>query len=134
MLKGNEKLAQKQFEQVKPMLAVYEVLFGPYPFWDDGYALIETPYLGMEHQSAIAYGNKFMPGYLGRYPGDMDFDFIVIHESGHEYWGNSVSMNDIADMWIHESFCTYSEALYVCLLYTSPSPRDRQKSRMPSSA
>ncbi|MDG2165273.1 MAG: M1 family metallopeptidase [Flavobacteriales bacterium] len=117
VLKGNEKLAQKQFEQVKPMLAVYEVLFGPYPFWDDGYALVETPYLGMEHQSAIAYGNKFMPGYLGRYPGDMDFDFIVIHESGHEYWGNSVSMNDIADMWIHESFCTYSEALYVEKIY-----------------
>ena len=117
VLKGNEKIAQKQFEQVKPMLAVYEVLFGPYPFWDDGYALVETPYLGMEHQSAIAYGNKFMPGYLGRYPGDMDFDFIVIHESGHEYWGNSVSMNDIADMWIHESFCTYSEALYVEKIY-----------------
>ena len=68
MLKGNEKLAQEQFEQVKPMLAVYELLFGPYPFWDDGYALVETSYLGMEHQSAIAYGNKFMPGYLGRYP------------------------------------------------------------------
>ncbi|PDH46925.1 MAG: aminopeptidase, partial [Bacteroidetes bacterium MED-G21] len=117
VLKGNEKIAQKQFEQVKPMLAVYEVLFGPYPFWDDGYALVETSYLGMEHQSAIAYGNKFMPGYLGRYPGDMDFDFIVIHESGHEYWGNSVSMNDIADMWIHESFCTYSEALYVEKIY-----------------
>ena len=117
VLKGNEILAQKQFEQVKPMLAVYEVLFGPYPFWDDGYALVETPYLGMEHQSAIAYGNKFMPGYLGRYPGNMDFDFIVIHESGHEYWGNSVSMNDIADMWIHESFCTYTEALYVEKIY-----------------
>lgn len=117
VIKGNEKLAQEQFEQVKPMLAVYEVLYGPYPFWDDGYALVETPYLGMEHQSAIAYGNKFMPGYLGRYPGNMDFDFIVIHESGHEYWGNSVSMNDIADMWIHESFCTYTEALYVEKIY-----------------
>ena len=117
VIKGNEKLAQEQFQQVKPMLAVYEVLYGPYPFWDDGYALVETPYLGMEHQSAIAYGNKFMPGYLGRYPGNMDFDFIVIHESGHEYWGNSVSMNDIADMWIHESFCTYTEALYVEKIY-----------------
>ena len=117
VLKGNEKPAQEQFKQVKPMLAVYELLFGPYPFWDDGYALVETPYLGMEHQSAIAYGNKFMPGYLGRYPGNMDFDFIVIHESGHEYWGNSVSMNDIADMWIHESFCTYTEALYVEKIY-----------------
>ena len=117
VLKGNEEIAQSQFKQVKPMLAVYEVLFGPYPFWDDGYALVETSYLGMEHQSAIAYGNKFMPGYLGRYHGDMDFDYIIIHESGHEYWGNSVSMNDISDMWIHESFCTYTEALYVEKIY-----------------
>ena len=117
VLKGNEEIAQSQFKQVKPMLAVYEVLFGSYPFWDDGYALVETSYLGMEHQSAIAYGNKFMPGYLGRYHGDMDFDYIIIHESGHEYWGNSVSMNDISDMWIHESFCTYTEALYVEKIY-----------------
>ena len=117
VLKGNEQKATNQFEQVKPMLAVYENLFGPYPFWNDGYALVETPYLGMEHQSAIAYGNKYKPGYLGRYPGEMDFDFIIIHESGHEYWGNSVSMNDVADMWIHESFCTYSEALYVEKIY-----------------
>ena len=117
VLKGNEDKARKQFEQVKPMLAIYEDLFGLYPFWKDGYALVETPYLGMEHQSAIAYGNQYLPGYLGRYPGDMDFDFIVIHESGHEYWGNSVSMNDLADMWIHESFCTYTEALFVEQLY-----------------
>ena len=113
VLKGNEQKAEQQFQQVKPMLSIYEELFGAYPFWNDGYALVETPYLGMEHQSAIAYGNKYKPGYLGRYPGDMDFDFIVIHESGHEYWGNSISMNDLADMWIHESFCTYTEALYV---------------------
>jgi len=117
VLKGNEEKAIKQFGQVKPMLAVYEELFGAYPFWNDGYALVESPYLGMEHQSAIAYGNKYKPGYLGRYPGDMDFDFIVIHESGHEYWGNSVSMNDLSDMWIHESFCTYTEALYVEQIY-----------------
>ena len=117
VLKGNEQIAVKQFKQVKPMLTIYEDLFGPYPFWNDGYALVETPYLGMEHQSAIAYGNKYKPGYLGRFPGEMDFDFIVIHESGHEYWGNSVSMSDVADMWIHESFCTYTEALYVEKLY-----------------
>ena len=117
VLKGNEEKAIKQFAQVKPMLAVYEELFGAYPFWNDGYALVESPYLGMEHQSAIAYGNKYKPGYLGRYPGDMDFDFIVIHESGHESWGNSVSMNDLSDMWIHESFCTYTEALYVEQIY-----------------
>jgi aminopeptidase N len=117
VLKGNEQKALHQFQQVKPMLSIYEELFGAYPFWNDGYALVETPYLGMEHQSAIAYGNKYLPGYLGRFPGNMDFDFIVIHESGHEYWGNSVSMNDISDMWIHESFCTYTEALYVEKMY-----------------
>lgn len=113
VLRGNEQKAIEHFEQVKPMLRAYEELFGPYSFWNDGFALVETPYLGMEHQSAIAYGNKYMPGYLGRYPEHMDFDFIIIHETGHEYWGNSVSMNDLADMWIHESFCTYTEALYV---------------------
>ena len=117
VLKRNEEKAEQHFKQVKPMLGIYEDLFGTYPFWNDGYALVETPYLGMEHQSAIAYGNKYKPGYLGRYPGEMDFDFIVIHESGHEYWGNSVSMNDLADMWIHESFCTYTEALYVEKFY-----------------
>ena len=117
VLRGNEAIAKAHFKQVKPMLAVYEELFGPYPFWNDGYALVETSYLGMEHQSAIAYGNKFKAGYLGRHPGNMDFDFIVIHESGHEYWGNSISMNDLADMWIHESFCTYTEALYVEKIY-----------------
>lgn len=117
VLKGNEQKALHQFQQVKPMLSIYEEFFGAYPFWNDGYALVETPYLGMEHQSAIAYGNKYLPGYLGRFPGSMDFDFIVIHESGHEYWGNSVSMNDISDMWIHESFCTYTEALFVEKMY-----------------
>lgn len=117
VLVGNEQIAKEHFEQVKPMLQVYEKLFGVYPFWNDGFALVETPYLGMEHQSAIAYGNKYQPGYLGRYPGEMDFDFIIIHETGHEYWGNSVSMNDLADMWIHESFCTYTEALYVEKMY-----------------
>ena len=117
VLKGNELQAQNHFEQVKPMLSVYEELFGPYPFWNDGYALVETSYLGMEHQGAIAYGNQFKKGYLGRYPANLDFDFIVIHESGHEYWGNSISMNDIADMWIHESLCTYTEALYVEKIY-----------------
>lgn len=107
--------AKVQFEQVKPMLACYEKFLGKYPFWDDGYALVETPYLGMEHQGAIAYGNKFKRGYMGmdRSGQDLDFDYIIIHETGHEWWGNSVSCEDLADMWIHESFCTYSEAIYV---------------------
>jgi aminopeptidase N len=93
----------------------FENYFGKYPFWNDGYALVETPYLGMEHQSAIAYGNDYLEGYHGNtsHIDGLDFDFIIIHESGHEWWGNSITTNDIADMWVHEGFCTYSEALYV---------------------
>lgn len=117
VLSYNKEKAKEQFRQVKPMLKSFEKRFGPYPFPEDGYALVETSYLGMEHQSAIAYGNKYKKGYLGRYPKDIDFDFIIIHETGHEWWGNSLSMNDRADMWIHESFCTYSEALYVEDIY-----------------
>lgn len=117
VLRGNEQKAREHFRQVKPMLRIFEEAFGPYPFYKDGYALIETPYVGMEHQSAIAYGNRYMPGYLGRFPSDMDFDYIIIHETGHEWWGNSVSINDIADMWVHESFCTYSESVYAEAMY-----------------
>lgn len=112
VLNESVEKAKEQFKQVPEMMACFEEAFGPYPFYRDGYALVETSYLGMEHQGAIAYGNKFMPGYLGRFPGEMDFDYIIIHETGHEWWGNSVSMKDAADMWIHESFCTYSEAVY----------------------
>ncbi len=96
----------------------FEEYLGPYPFWNDGYALVETPYLGMEHQGAIAYGNEYKPGYAGNtnYTGGHEFDYIIIHETGHEWWGNSVSCKDIADLWIHEGFCTYSESIYVeCL-------------------
>jgi aminopeptidase N len=111
----NLERSKTHFEQVKPMLSCYEKYLGKYPFMKDGYALVETPYLGMEHQSAIAYGNKYKTGYNGSdYSGiGLDFDYIIIHETGHEWWGNSVSCNDIADMWIHEGFCTYSEAVYV---------------------
>ena len=110
----NEERAREQFKQVGPMLAAYEHYFGKYPFWEDGFALIETPYLGMEHQSGIAYGNRYMRGYLGGLiPRDMDWDYIIIHETGHEYFGNSISVADHAEMWIHESFTTYMEALYV---------------------
>lgn len=121
VLPENLEKAKKHFEQeVKKMLGCYEILFGKYPFWNDGYALVETPYLGMEHQGAIAYGNQYKMGYNGS---DLtgtgiqkSFDFIIIHETGHEYWGNSVSGYDKSDMWIHEAFCTYGEALYVeCL-------------------
>ncbi|MDA9329171.1 M1 family aminopeptidase, partial [Flavobacteriales bacterium] len=113
----NINKAKAQFEQVGPMLKIYEDLFGKYPFWNDGYKLVEAPYLGMEHQSGIAYGNKYKNGYLGHQPKGVDFDYIIIHESGHEYWGNSVSMQDLADMWIHESFCTYTESLYAERMY-----------------
>lgn len=117
VLPYNIDKAKKQFEQVKPMLACYEKLFGKYPFWQDGYALVETPYLGMEHQSAVAYGNNYLPGYAGEDLSGtgvgLKFDYLIIHESGHEYWGNSVSARDHAELWIHESFCTYTEALYV---------------------
>lgn len=113
----NEAKARKQFEQVNPMLRVYEDLFGEFPFWNDGYKLVEAPYLGMEHQTAIAYGNGYQNGYRGNQPEGVDFDYIIIHETGHEYWGNSISMEDIADMWIHESFCTYTEVLYAEKMY-----------------
>ena len=114
VLKENESKAKKHFQQVPEVLACFEQYFGKYPFWDDGYALVETPYLGMEHQGAIAYGNRYMRGYLGTMiPRHMDWDYIIVHETGHEYFGNSISCNDHAEMWIHESFTTYMEALFI---------------------
>jgi aminopeptidase N len=115
VLHDNLEKAKEHFKQVKPMMQCFENYFGKYPFWNDGYALVETPYLGMEHQSAIAYGNDFLPGYHGNtsHIDGLDFDFIIVHESGHEWWGNSITTNDIADMWVHEGFCTYAEVLYV---------------------
>mgnify|MGYP000857458756 FL=1 len=98
------------------MLICFEKYFGKYPFKSDGYKLVETPYLGMEHQSAIAYGNKYMNGYLGRSisrsPDGTKFDYIIVHESAHEWWGNNITTADIADMWVHEGFAMYAEALY----------------------
>ena len=114
VLKENESKARKHFRQVPEVLECFEQFFGKYPFWDDGYALVETPYLGMEHQGAIAYGNRYMRGYLGSMiPRHMDWDYIIVHETGHEYFGNSISCNDHAEMWIHESFTTYMEALFI---------------------
>ncbi len=106
VLSDNLEKAKTHFSQVSEMLKVYEDLFGPYPFPKDGYALVETSYWGMEHQGAIAYGNKYQNNSLG-------FDYIIIHESGHEYWGNNISVKDIADLWVHESFTTYTEFLYL---------------------
>ena len=109
--------ARRQFAQAKPMLECFERRFGPYPFPKDGYKLIEVPYSGMEHQSAVTYGNQFRNGYLGRdWTGvgvSPRFDFIIIHESAHEWFGNSVTANDVSDAWIQEGFTTYAEAVYV---------------------
>jgi len=111
--------ARRQFQQVGPMMECFEKRFGPYPFARDGYKLVQSPHLGMEHQSAVAYGNDFLQGYRGRAssPVGLKFDFIIIHESAHEWWGNSVTSKDIADMWIHESFGAYAEAVYVECLF-----------------
>lgn len=106
VLRENEQKAKNHFKQVKDMLGCFDRFFTPYPFWNDGYKLVETPYWGMEHQSCVAYGNDYKNNSWG-------FDFIIVHESGHEWFGNSLSMKDHADMWIHESFTTYSEAVYV---------------------
>lgn len=118
VLKENLEKAKKQFNaNVKPMFKSFENWFGPYPFYRDGFKLIETPYLGMEHQSAVAYGNKYQNGYLGRDLSGtglgMGWDYIIIHEAGHEWFGNNITSKDIADMWIHEGFTMYSEALFV---------------------
>lgn len=105
----------------KPMLKSFEHWFGPYPWYKDGYKLVQAPHLGMEHQSAVAYGNQFKKGYLGRdLSGSgwgLKFDFIIVHESGHEWFGNNITAKDIADMWIHESFTNYSETLFTQSLY-----------------
>lgn len=116
VLPENESKAKKQFVDVKRMLTAFEYWFGPYPFYEDGYKLVETPHLGMEHQSAVAYGNKYMKGYLGRDLSGtgwgLKWDFIIVHESGHEWFGNNITAKDIADMWIHEGFTDYSECLF----------------------
>jgi len=119
ILPQNEDKARIHFQQVKPMLKCFEKFFGRFPFDRDGYKLIETPYAGMEHQSAVSYGNKFQNGYYRRSLSGhgMKFDYIIIHESAHEWWGNSITTNDIADMWVHEGFATYAEALYLECMY-----------------
>jgi aminopeptidase N len=113
--------AKEQFTQVRSMLKCLEYWFGPYPFYEDGYKLVDAPHLGMEHQSAIAYGNKFRNGYLGR---DLSasgwgekWDFIIVHESAHEWFANNITTKDIADMWVHEGFGNYSETLYTECLF-----------------
>ncbi|MER2999513.1 M1 family metallopeptidase [Pontibacter populi] len=121
VLKENLEKAKEQFKDVPRMLQALEHWFGPYPFYEDGYKLVEVPYLGMEHQSAVTYGNGYQNGYRGRdLSGSgwgLKFDFIIIHESGHEWFANNITNKDAADMWIHESFTNYSENLFLDYLY-----------------
>lgn len=116
VLAENLSKAKQQFQQVKPMLKALEFWFGPYPFYEDSYKIVETPYLGMEHQSNVAYGNHYENGYLGRDLSGtgvgLNWDFIIVHESGHEWFANNITAKDQADMWIHESFTSYSETLF----------------------
>ncbi|WP_339653524.1 M1 family metallopeptidase [Flavobacterium frigidarium] len=117
VLKDNLAKAKAQFKDVPRMLQAFEHWFGPYPFYEDSYKLVEVPYLGMEHQSSVTYGNGYKNGYRGRDLSGtgwgLKFDFIIIHESGHEWFANNITYKDIADMWIHESFTNYSESLFV---------------------
>ncbi len=122
VLDYNLEKAKKQFTDAPKMMKAFEYWFGPYPFYEDGYKLVDAPHLGMEHQSAIAYGNHYQNGYFGR--GDLSktgwglkWDFIIVHESTHEWWGNNITSKDIADMWIHESFANYAESLFTEYYY-----------------
>jgi aminopeptidase N len=113
--------AQRQFTQAKSMLGCFEHWFGPYPWYEDGYKLVEVPNPGMEHQSAIAYGNRYANGYRGRDASGtglgLKWDFIIVHESAHEWFGNSITTKDLADMWVHEGFANYAEGLYTECLF-----------------
>ncbi len=117
VLRDNLEKAKAQFKQTPMMLDAFEHWFGPYPFYEDSFKLVEVPYLGMEHQSSITYGNRYQNGYLGTdLSGSgwgLKFDFIIIHEAGHEWFANNITYKDIADMWIHEGFTAYSESLYL---------------------
>ena len=117
VLRDNIERAKTQFKDAIKMMQAFEFWFGPYPFYEDSFKIVEVPYLGMEHQSSITYGNKYMKGYLGRDLSrtgwGLKFDYIIIHEAGHEWFANNITYKDIADMWVHESFTTYSENLYL---------------------
>jgi aminopeptidase N len=117
VLRDNLEKAQEQFKQAPKMMEAFEHWFGPYPFYEDSFKLVEVPYLGMEHQSSVTYGNNYKNGYLGRDLSGtgwgLKFDFIIIHEAGHEWFANNITHVDVADMWIHEGFTAYSEGLYL---------------------
>lgn len=121
VLKDNLEKAKEHFKDAPKMMKAFEHWFGPYPFYEDGFKLVEVPYLGMEHQSSVTYGNKYQKGYLGRDLSGtgwgLKFDYIIIHESGHEWFANNITYKDIADMWIHEGFTSYSENLFIEYYY-----------------
>lgn len=121
VLRDNLVRAKNHFKDAPKMMKAFEHWFGPYPFYEDGFKLVEVPYLGMEHQSSVTYGNQYKKGYLGSDVSGsgwgLKFDFIIIHESGHEWFANNITYKDIADMWIHESFTSYSENLFVDYYY-----------------
>ncbi|MCB0613868.1 MAG: M1 family metallopeptidase [Phaeodactylibacter sp.] len=128
VLPYNLEKAKEQFRDVPRMLAAFEHWFGPYPFYEDGFKLVEVPYLGMEHQSSVTYGNGFQNGYRGYDLSGSDwglkFDFIIIHEAGHEWFANSITYKDIADMWVHEGFTAYSENLFLDYHYGKEASAD----------
>jgi len=143
VLKENLKKAKQQFSVVKPMLQCFEDKLGPYPFYKDGFKLVDAPYLGMEHQSAVAYGNKYLMGYLGKDLSNTGvgllFDFIIVHESAHEWFGNSITAADVADTWIQEGFTSYCETIFAECLFGKEKAftymhgmRDRIKNDRPS--
>lgn len=121
VLRNNLEKAKTHFKDAPRMMKAFEHWFGPYPFYEDGFKLVEVPYLGMEHQSSVTYGNQYKKGYLGNDLSGtgwgLKFDFIIIHESGHEWFANNITYKDIADMWIHESFTAYSESLFLDYFY-----------------
>jgi aminopeptidase N len=128
VLDYNLDKAREQFKQAKLMLRAFEYWFGPYPFYEDSYKLVEAPHLGMEHQSATAYGNQFKNGYLGRDLSNsgwgLKWDYIIVHESGHEWFANNITSKDIADMWIHEGITDYSETLFTEYYYGKEAGND----------
>ncbi|MEO8589829.1 MAG: M1 family metallopeptidase [Flavobacteriales bacterium] len=128
VLADNEAKAREQFKQVPPMLKCFEDWFGPYPFYNDGYKLVESPYLGMEHQSAIAYGNGYQNGHMGSDRSGtgwgLKWDYIIIHETAHEWFANSITTADVADMWIHEGFADYAETIYTQCQYGDTAGND----------
>lgn len=128
VLKDHLEIAKEHFKDAPKMMKAFEHWFGPYPFYEDSFKLVEVPYLGMEHQSSVTYGNKFMQGYLGRDLSGtgwgLKFDFIIIHEAGHEWFANNITYKDIADMWIHEGFTAYSENLFLDYYYGKEASAD----------